>query len=84
MAIIPLFLIIALVAAAWPAYLPHALAYFLIGGLLGAGFRWAAQRHPDRRTASLAPALAIYNLYGWPIALAAMFFTLKPKGKTNG
>lgn len=83
MAVVPVFLIIALVAVAWPYALPWCLAYFVIGGLLGAGFRWAAQRHPDRRTASLAPALAIYNLYGWPIALAAMFFTLKPKGKNQ-
>ena len=73
MVFIPMLLILALIGVSWPSALPAALAYFLIGGMLGAGFHWAARRHPDKDMAGWAKPMALYVLYGWPMAIAGMF-----------
>ncbi len=73
MAFIPLLLILALIGIAWPAYLPHALAYFIIGGGLGGFFGWACRRKGDPKLEALAPAIVIWNLYAWPVAIVSMF-----------
>lgn len=80
MAFIPWLCILGLFAAAWPSAMPFVMAYFVIGGMLGAGFHWAAHRHPDKEMAEWARPMALYVFYGWPIALVTMFIY---KGKAK-
>lgn len=78
MAFIPMILILAVAALGFPSALPFLMAYFLIGGCLGAAFAWAARNHRDKTLARWAAPMVVYNLYGWPVAIVGMFvFTKK-------
>jgi len=75
---VPMALILAVIGCAWPNLLPGALAYFIIGGGIGAFFAWAARKHPDKTMVEWAKPMVIYNLYAWPLAILVML--INPMG----
>lgn len=78
---LPLAIILVLIGAAWPVALPASIAYFIIGGGLGAFFGWACRNHPDKTLRRWERPLILWNLYAWPLALICMF--VLPRGRVR-
>lgn len=70
---VPLILILLIAAMAYPSAVPALLAYFIVGGLMGAFFNWVCHRHPDETMRRWAQPVALWNLYAWPLAIIGMF-----------